>query len=103
MDRETVTPAIGMGVTSGAGSDCYPHTVIEIISPKKIVVQSDNYRRTDANGWGGHQEYIYWPNPNGAETTLTLRKNGKWVPEGLGLNERGYHIGERRAYYDPHK
>lgn len=37
-------PEVGMGATTGAGSDCYPHTIIEVADDLSyIVIQSDNY------------------------------------------------------------
>jgi len=91
-----------MGVTGGAGSDCYPYTVVEVLSPKDIVIQSDSYRRTDKNGMSESQEYEITPNPNGGKTRITLRNNGRWVMRGQDKHRSGYSLGFRRAYQDPH-
>ena len=38
----TEEPYIGMGATVGAGSDCYPATVIDVGS-KSVTIQWDTY------------------------------------------------------------
>jgi len=43
MNKE-IKPQVGMGATTGFNGDCYPYTVIEVRSPKTILVQSDNYK-----------------------------------------------------------
>jgi hypothetical protein len=96
-----VTPEVGMGVTYCCGSDRYPFTIIEVVSDKKIVVQRDNYKRIDNNGYGGQQEYEYQQDSEGVTKIITLRKNGRWIAQGDPLSAHGYLIGERRAYLDP--
>lgn len=95
------TPQVGMGATEYVGSDRYPYTVILIVSPKKIVVRRDDFRRTDNNGMSESQTYDYIQTPDGEETTLTLRRNGRWVPEGTAMKDGHWFIGERSAYQDP--
>jgi len=101
-DPDWTQPEVGMGVTGGAGSDCYPYTVVEVLSDKHCVIQSDSYRRTDKNGLSECQEYEITPNPNGAKIHITFRNNGRWVPRGQDKNRSGYSLGFRRAYQDPH-
>lgn len=55
--REQVTPEVGMGATEVVGSDRYPYTIVKVVNPKKIVVQRDDYRRTDNNGQSELQTY----------------------------------------------
>lgn len=98
---QEITPEVGMGVTKYVGSDRYPYTVVEVITPKKIVVQADNYVRTDKNGQSESQEYTYTPNTDAERITITKRKNGRWVRQKESSNSIGYGIGHRRAYQDP--
>ena len=93
---------VGDGATYCVGSDCYPYTIIEIISEKKLVVQADNSKMVGGSYYG-EQEYEYTPNPDGGKFTITLRKNGRWIP--VGGNSRsdcGFSVGHRRKYRDPH-
>tara|TARA_Y100000034_G_C6866253_1_gene394840 strand:- start:8 stop:313 length:306 start_codon:yes stop_codon:yes gene_type:complete len=93
---------VGDGATMGVGSDCYPYTVVEIKSPRCIIVQSDNYTRTDKNGLSESQEYDYSPNPQGGKVTLTLRSNDRWVRKGESMRGGSrWTIGSRRAYQCP--
>ena len=70
----TDEPYIGMGATVGAGSDCYPATVIDVGS-KSVTIQWDTYKREG-------DEWVYERNPNGKKEVYTLRKNGIQV-EGM--------------------
>lgn len=95
---ETV-PTVGMGVTMGAGSDCYPYTVVAVSPSKKsFTIQGDNHAPDEHHErvYGGHQSYSYSLNPNGSTLTARRGKNG-WV-----VNGRRIHLGSRRYYQDPH-
>lgn len=92
---------VGDGATKSVGSDRYPFTVVEVVSPKKIKVQGDSFRRTDSNGLSESQTYEYTPNPDARIVVLTLRKNGRWIEQGESLNGSRYYIGARNAYQDP--
>ena len=94
-------PEIGMGATMGVGSDRYPYTITEIVSPKRIWVQSDEYRRIDSNGQSESQKYTFTRNPHGTKTLITLRKNGRWVRMGEQMGGTSWAIGRRDAYQDP--
>lgn len=98
---DQVKPEVGMGATRHSGSDRYPYTVTAVLSPTRIQVKRDNYRRTDTNGHAGPQEYEYTPDPDGPADTLTLRRNGRWVQVGEPQTSQGFTIGVRRAYQDP--
>lgn len=56
-------------------------------------------------GFFGHtsgvQRWRHWPDPDGSTYTFTLRKNGKWVQQGLKMGQ-GYRliIGKRLHHYD---
>jgi hypothetical protein len=94
-------PQIGMGATIAIGTDAYPATIVAI-KGKKVLVQMDEYRRTDKNGISEDQKYEYYPNPNAPTKTFTLRKNGRFVIEGDSMNSSvRMYIGSRRAYQDP--
>jgi hypothetical protein len=94
-------PKVGMGATRLSWTDRDPYTIIEVRSPKRIVVQADDARRSDANGMSESQSYLFIPDPNGHKVVLTLRKNGKWVPEGEPLKGAGsFLIGSRGKYHD---
>jgi hypothetical protein len=98
-----VKPEIGMGATECVGSDSYPYSVVEVLSEKAIVVQSDNYKAVSGNAADGSAEYEYSPNPEGAKYVVTLRGNGRWVTKGEGKKSgRGFYVGARRFRYDPH-
>lgn len=101
MKTATQPVKVGDGVTHGVGSDRYPFTVVEVISPRKIVLQEDHFKRTDTNGLSESQTYEFTPNPNAPKVTVTLRSNGKWVQIGQPKKYPGYYVGERSAYQDP--
>jgi len=96
---KSITPEVGMACTILMWSDRHAATIIEV-SPKKIVVQDDIATRTDSYGMSDCQSYDYTPNPEGAKSTYTLRKNGKWVREGDSIKGQQVAIGERDHYYD---
>jgi len=104
MNKTPVIPELGMGATWGAGSDCYPATVVFVSTNKKLIrVRDDNYKRTDKNGQSENKTYEYSPNPNGRVRTYTLRKNGRWIEQGSGMKSgASIGLGHRRAYWDPH-
>jgi len=97
-----VSPNIGDGGTIVGWSDRYPVTVVETFqkgAQHYVVVQHDNYTRTDKNGFSR--------NTNGAKNTYRLDKKGKWRP--VCINEHGNYvfydgtvllIGVRERYYD---
>ncbi len=92
----------GTGATMSVGSDRYPFTVVKILSPKRVVLQADDYKRTDSNGFSESQQYDFRRDDTGAQTIVSLRKDGSWrrVGESLHGGSR-YHLGHRTAYSDP--
>ena len=93
---------IGQGCTYHIGSDRYPATVVEILSPKRVVVQKDNYTRTDKNGISENQTYSFEPNPDAVRRVVTLRKNGSWRQVGQSMHGSGFYTFKgRNAYFDP--
>lgn len=99
MEGSVPVPEVGMGVTRLGWSDRRPYTIVKVISPKKIVVQEDDAKRTDDNGMSECQTYEYTRNDKNPEVTLTLRSYG-WRQVGDGKNGEGWRIGERSRYHD---
>ena len=78
--QDGTIPEIGMGATTGAGSDRYPHTICDVANDLSfIMVQSDNHHATKDCEYYGNQKYTYSPNPTETPQKYTLRKNGKRV------------------------
>lgn len=97
------TFTVGDGVTMSSGTDRRPGTVIRVsASGKTITVQHDDYRRIDSNGYGGEQVYEFFHNPDGALTTYSLRKNGRFVEKGSQPGAPFALYKGRSAYEDPH-
>jgi hypothetical protein len=95
-------PEVGMGATILMYSDRHAATIIEIVSPKEIIIQQDISTRMDKNGQSESQEYSYLPDPNAKKETFTLRKTGQWIRCGDSLRSGTVlQIGERDEYYDP--
>lgn len=92
---------VGDGATYSIGSDRYPLTIVEIVSDRKVILQRDNYRRTDKNGLSESQTYEYTPNPEARRVVVTKRKNGGWYEQGQSIGSGRYSLGVRRAYQDP--
>jgi hypothetical protein len=97
-----LVPEVGMGATELFWTDRHAATVIEVsASGKSIKVQSDKAIRTDNQGMSDAQSYRYEPNPNGAISVYTLRKNGQWVLKGDPLRGgQRLGLGYRRHYHD---
>lgn len=99
---KSITPVVGMGATFVVGSDSYPYTIIEVLSPKRIVIQKDDAELVEGSCNSEYQVYKYASNPEGLRGIVTLRKNGMWVPLGEKKNRgSGFYIGTRRKYLDP--
>lgn len=91
------TPTVGMGGTILSYTDRHAVTVVEVLTPKKIVVQYDNATRTDKNGMSESQSYEFSPNPEGQKHTVTLRKDGRWKEQG---GSTVVMLGRRDKYHD---
>lgn len=98
---ESAPPIVGMGATVLGWTDRTPATVIEVsASGKRVVLQDDDFRRTDTNGMSDAQSYEYERNPRGRKRVFTLRKNGRWVAQGQPMTGSAALIGKRERYYD---
>ena len=90
-------PEVGMGGTILMYSDRHAVTVVEILSPKRILVQQDIATRTDKNGMSECQDYTYTSNPNATKREFSLRKDGRWK-EAKG--QTILMLGKRESYHD---
>ena len=100
-EAKTIELVVGLGATELGYTDRYPFTVVEILTPRMVVVQADKFSRTDDNGMSECQDYEYMANPEGEKVTITRRKNGKWVQKGSGSKDgRAFSVGRRRKYHD---
>ncbi|MFZ9958745.1 MAG: hypothetical protein ACO3E7_08995 [Burkholderiaceae bacterium] len=102
-------PVVGTPATLLYWTDRSPATVVEVNHKKRfIVVQEDNYRRTDENGLSESQAYDYTPNPDGHTRIFRKLKNGQWAehfinPETKRLVKAGgcgLLLGRREKYHD---
>jgi hypothetical protein len=94
-------PEVGMGATVLHWSDRSPATVIEVRSPKCIVIQEDHAKRTDKNGQSESQTYEYSRNPEGRTWVVKQGKDGTWRGEGGKKNGNVVMLGDRVKYHDP--
>lgn len=92
---------VGDGATFSIGSDRYPYTVVEVVNDRKVIVQRDDYRRTDKNGFSESQTNEYTPNLEARRQVITKRKNGGWYEQGQAIGSGRFSLGVRRAYQDP--
>lgn len=92
---------VGQGATFHIGSDRYPYTVVEVCSPTRVVLQADNYRRIDKNGFSEDQTYEYTPNSDAALTVVTRRSDGIWRKQGDTKGGGSFSFHDRKAYQDP--
>ena len=94
---DEIIPVVGMGATIMHWSDRDPATIIEVKSPRRIVIQKDKYTRTDNNGMSSSQTYTYEPDPDGSIYFVTKRKGGEWR---ISKDNTLISLGNRRRYHD---
>lgn len=90
-------PVVGMGATELCFTDRHAYTIVEVMTPRYIVVQQDTATRLDKNGMSEAQDYTFTPDPNGKRVAITLRKHNGWVERG---GRARFAIGERSEYHD---
>ncbi len=92
-----------MGVTYGAGSDCYPGTIVYVSeNGNKIKFVPDDYRVIKGSGHDGTAEYEI--TPEDPATTTRSRMVASWSPKQNAYIRGGggkIAIGIRRAYFNP--
>ena len=98
---------VGDGFIASCGSDRTAYTVIEVKTPKKIIVQRDKEgERLDPEGGPtGYNAAIR--DPEGATRVYTLRKNDRWMEKGVPMSSwwiTGSVVepGTQKHYRDPH-
>ena len=101
----------GSPATMYVGSDRYAMIVLEVLSPKRIIVAhmtSEDYKayEDDPKAFDGAAVIKKYMNESlnsyydGIE--YSLRKNNRWMPKGSGMWETcSLHIGEAENYWDP--
>lgn len=94
---QALAPTEGMGATILMFSDRHAATVIEVRSPKRIVIQEDEATRTDKNGMSENQEYTFKRNPHANKHLVTKRKDGSWK---IAKSQTGVLLGSRDEHYD---
>jgi len=95
-------PQIGMGVTIGIGSDCYPATIIHVSKNfRKVTIQHDKYTPTDGYEYYKNQVYEYKRDTLGAIEVWTYRKRGIWAQLNSAKAIGYLSFNGRRAYQDP--
>lgn len=93
---------IGQGCTYHIGSDRYPYTLVEILTSNRVVLQRDNYTRTDKNGISENQTYSFEPDPLAIRIVVSRRKDGRWRRQGEKSGGSGFFtLKGRNAYSDP--
>lgn len=107
--RANETPNVGMPATMFVGSDRYAMIVLEVKSPKRVIitymhdVDYEAYIK-DPEHFDGEEAIKKYKNfgsyYQGVE--YTLRKNGRWLPKGEGLWETcSVRFGSADNYRDP--
>lgn len=109
-DARRAVPKVGDGVTFGAGSDCYPGTVVKVENGV-VYVQSDNHKPTAKHeGPYGNQDYTYSRNPKGRMSYYKFYpKKDRWFEVRLNdetgrfIKDEGGRVSfsHRRYYQDP--
>lgn len=98
--ENTSIPFVGMPATIAVGSDRYPATVVEVKTPRKIVIQEDVTIDRASNTFTEDQKYTYFENPLAEKKVYSLRKDGCWMESGT-QNGRVLFLGSRTKYRDP--
>jgi hypothetical protein len=105
-NKSPIVPSVGMGASYGFNGDRYPATVVEVKSPKTIVVTHDSYKVTEKNAGykEGPLECEFTTNLDGEQIVLTKRKNNRWVRKGHDMWSiwSWYKLGERYYSQNPH-
>jgi len=100
METLVKMPEVGTGATIVYAADSHAATVVAVSdNGKTVTVQRDSVRPTP----GAAAYSNLWetkPDPAGAMTTFTLRRNGRYVQQGQSMKHGLVAmIGTRREYY----
>lgn len=98
---KTLMPEVGMGATEILYSDRRAKTIVEVITPNKIVVKENETKCLDY--FGDRYEILDTINENMGADTYTRRKSGHWVMAGQPdkMGSVFLHIGKRYHSIDP--
>jgi hypothetical protein len=98
LTANNIVPEVGMGVTSGYGSDCYPHTIVAV-DPNLMWIEITDDKTTPCEGFDfyNNQHYICTPDPEAESYRLKLHTRGPKA----GRYGDNYWLGHRRYYQDP--
>ena len=94
---ENSVTKVGDGATLSPHSDCYPATVINVVSETTVDIQMDAWTITQGSEHDGSADYEYERNPEGRIERVRKTKRGWKVAGGSRVG-----FGGRRRYYDPH-
>ena len=102
-------PKVGMPATQFIGSDRYAMIVLDVLSPKRVIVahmHDIDYAEYEKNpeAFDGEAAIEKYKNFGSyyQGTEYTLRKNGRWLPKGSGLWETcSVRFGSAENYRDP--
>ena len=103
MKTNVIIPTVGMPATWGVGSDCYAMTITWVSNSGRAVKARMN-QCVCKDYYAGDWEIL--PSLEGETHKFTLRKNGRWVEEGVrmssgGCYANGLFIGSARRYENP--
>ena len=107
--RANEAPKVGMPATMFVGSDRYAMIVLEVKSPKKVIIthmHDVDYAEYEKSpeAFDGEAAIKKYKNFGSyyEGTEYTLRKNGRWLPKGYGLWETcSVRFGSADNYRDP--
>lgn len=99
--KNTKELTVGTGVTEVSGSDSYPYTVVEVMSPTKCRITPDMCQVLSGAESHGDAEYMITPHPNQKGFIIRKNKQGYWKRLGSPKGSNFY-VGHRVAYRDPH-
>ena len=102
-------PVPGMPATMFVGSDRYPMIVLEVKTPKRVLVahmNNEDYKayKNNEEDFNGEERLVKYRDSNYeySGTIYTKRKNGRWLPQGSGLWETcSIRFGYADEYMDP--
>jgi hypothetical protein len=97
-------PKVGMGVTMGYGSDCYPGTIVKVSpSGHAVWVVDDRHTYTGPprpyGDPGKDEDWHYFRTADNEGKKATRRQNGRYAFVG---SHQALNLGARRYYQDPH-
>lgn len=105
---KNLEPELGMPCTVCYLSDSHPARIVGWKRNRDnkvthVQAQLDDWKIIKGSEQDGSAEYVYTENTSNPCAWYRLRKNGRWVRQGMSLNDTpSLSIGHKRRYYDPH-